>query len=114
MADETNESTGSIARLKARRQVLGLAAASPLILLGLASASKAADPAACFDLDTLPASQQSLRRSLNFKPQSPDPKKHCGICAFFTAADGGCGKCALLSGGPVSFNSVCDSWAAKT
>jgi hypothetical protein len=111
---DTSETDDDNAVLKARRRVLGMAAASPLILLALASSPRAADSTACFDLDALPASQLSLRRSFNFKPQSPDPKKHCGICNFFTATDGDCGKCALLSGGPVSFGSVCDSWTAKS
>jgi hypothetical protein len=102
------------ASVQARRHVLGMAAATPLFLLGLVSSAKAADASACFNLDDLPASQQSLRRSLNFKPQSPDPKKHCSICSFFTATEGGCGKCALLSGGPVGDGSVCDSWTARS
>ena len=68
---------------------------------------------ACYDTATL--QDLSLRRSLNFKDPSPDPKRRCGLCAFFTPASpsGACGKCMLLSGGPVSALSVCDNWAAK-
>ncbi|MFD2430659.1 high-potential iron-sulfur protein [Sphingobium scionense] len=40
--------------------------------------------------------------------------KRCGLCAFFTAAQPGCGKCALLSGGIVPTEGVCDSWAKKS
>ena len=97
-----------------RRGLIGLAAGAPLLLAGLATAGRAEDaPAICVNLDTLPASQKSMRRSLGFKLQSPDPKKHCGICAFFTGVAGGCGKCQLLSGGAVAATGVCDSWAAK-
>ena len=56
---------------------------------------------------------KSLRTSLGFKAQSTDSNKRCGTCAFFTPSAGDCGKCTLLSGGPVSLTSVCDSWAGK-
>jgi hypothetical protein len=45
--------------------------------------------------------------------QSPDPKKSCGKCAFFTGTTGGCGRCQMLSGGIVAAASVCDSFAPK-
>lgn len=94
-----------------RRGLLGLVAATPLLVLG--AAAQAQDGAACVNLDALPASQKSMRRSLGFKALSTDPKKHCGTCAFFTAPVGACGKCQLLSGGAVAAASVCDNWAAK-
>lgn len=98
-----------------RRGLFGLAAAAPLLLLGaFGTGARAQDVAACVNLDALPASQKSMRRSLGFKPQSADPKKRCGTCAFFTAAAGACGKCQLLSGGAVAATSVCDNWAAKS
>ncbi|NML05816.1 twin-arginine translocation signal domain-containing protein [Sphingomonas sp. G-3-2-10] len=95
-----------------RRNLLGLAAAAPVaMLLGAGAAAQGAAP--CVNPDTLPASQKNRRRSLNFVAQSPDPKKSCGKCAFFTGAAGGCGKCQMLSGGIVSAASVCDSFAPK-
>jgi High potential iron-sulfur protein len=97
-----------------RRNMLRASAAAPLLLLGLATSARAADAVACFDLDSMPSSQKNLRKSLGFKPQSTDPKKHCGICNFFTPSEGDCGKCTLLSGGPVSTGSVCNSWVAKS
>ena len=97
----------------ARRKVFVLAAA-PLLLLGLDSYASAAESAACFDMESMPANQKSMRRSLGFKLESPDDKKHCGTCAFFTASAGDCGKCAMLSGGAVATTNVCDSWAAKS
>lgn len=67
---------------------------------------------ACFDPARLP--NAGMRRSLNFQAISTDPKKKCASCAFFTkTASGDCGKCAIFSGGPVSAQSVCDSWASK-
>jgi len=96
-----------------RRAVIRLAACAPLLAVGFATRSAAEDVSVCVNLDTLPASQKSMRRSLGFKLQSPDPQKHCGSCAFFTGDAGGCGKCQLLSGGAVAATSLCDSWAAK-
>ena len=95
-----------------RRSLLALTASAPFLLLGLGQRAEAQD-GACVDPNTLPANQKSMRRSLGFKLQAPDPKKRCGNCAFFTPSSSGCGKCALLSGGIVAAGSVCDSWAAK-
>jgi hypothetical protein len=88
--------------------------ALPLLLLGLGSRARAADAAACFDLEALPASQKRQRRSLNFKLADAGDPKHCGSCAFFTAASSDCGTCQMLSGGTTSTAYVCDSWAAKS
>ena len=95
-----------------RRRLLGTVAAAPVMLL-LTRAAPAAAAAACFDLNTMPADEKSLRTSIGFKAQSSDNAKRCGTCTFFTASAGDCGKCTLLSGGAVSTSSVCDSWAAK-
>lgn len=95
-----------------RRQLIGLVGTLS-VATGLAAAGGASAAEVCFDPDTLPASQKSLRRSLGFQPQSPDPKKQCASCSFFTAAGSDCGKCVLLSGGPVMPGSLCNSWAAK-
>ena len=94
-----------------RRGLFRLAVAAPLLVA--TTKARAQDAAACVNLDALPASQKSMRRSLGFKAQSTDPKKRCGTCAFFTAAAAGCGKCQLLSGGAVAQASVCDNWAGK-
>lgn len=96
--------------LSRRRMIgLGLAAVPALLIGGMAGAQAPA----CANFDALPAAQKGMRSSLGFKPVSPDPKKVCAGCTFFTPAAAGCGKCALLSGGVVAANSVCDSWAAK-
>lgn len=65
----------------------------------------------CFDRTKL--GDLSMRRAINFKDIAPDASRNCGGCAFFTASSEGCGKCMLLSGGPVTALSVCDNWAAK-
>lgn len=95
-----------------RRRFLGLAGATPFILIGLANSARAAD-AACYTPETLPASQKRTRKALGFADVSADPAKSCGGCAFFSGAANGCGTCQLLSGGPVSAKSLCRSWAKK-
>lgn len=96
-----------------RRRFLGLAGATPLVLLGLATSARGTDIVACFNPDALPASQKSMRRSLGFAAVSTDSSKSCGGCAFFTGTTNGCGKCQLLSGGAVASQSTCRSWAKK-
>jgi hypothetical protein len=96
-----------------RRHVFALATV-PLLLLGVGSRARAADTAACFDLESLPASQKRLRRSIGFRLAEKEATQRCGSCAFFTASAGDCGKCEMLSGEVVSTAYVCDSWAAKS
>lgn len=96
-----------------RRDFLRLAGAAPLAICALGSAARAAEAAACFDPDLLPASQKNMRRTLGFVAVSAYPAKSCGGCAFFSGTTSGCGKCQLLTGGPVSAISACRSWAKK-
>ena len=98
---------------KSRRNLVVAAAKIPLLLTVVGAVARAADESPCVDLDSLPASQKSMRRSLGFKAASTDPKKRCGLCVFFTASASNCGTCGLLNGGAVTTSSVCDSWAAK-
>ena len=93
-----------------RRNFLALAGTAPLAALAFGSAAHAA---VCYDPNTLPLSQKSRRRALGYVDASADPVKKCGACAFFTAAEPGCGKCALFSGGPVNAAGVCRSFAPK-
>lgn len=69
--------------------------------------------AGCVDLDSLTASEQSLRKSMNYVEKSPKPGETCSGCSFFTAGEGGCGSCEIFTGGPASAGGRCDSWAAK-
>ena len=96
-----------------RRSLFALAAASPLLVLGLMSRPAAAQQQACFDLATLPMSQRSFRTSLGFKMQATDPNKRCGTCNFYTPGAGDCGKCQIFNNGPTTANSTCGSWAKK-
>ena len=92
-----------------RRALLGLFAG--LAGIGLASRASAQ---VCVDRTKLSAADRSMRLSLNYKDKSPDPKRACGGCAFFSAAQPvSCGRCVMLSGGPVDSVGVCDSWTAK-
>lgn len=98
-----------------RRALLLLAIAAPVAAQASAVAAAAATTAsnACVDPDALPRAQKAMRASLNFRMVSEDPKRQCGGCAFYTAKQGACGSCALLSSGPVPAEGVCDSWAAR-
>lgn len=96
-----------VQRFWTRRSALALLGAVPLAV------SSAARGAVCGDPATLSAAQKSMRKSLGFKAPSPDAAKHCALCSFFTPAAGGCGACALLSGGSVPPDGVCDSFAKK-
>lgn len=97
-----------------RRTLFALAAASPLLLLGLASRPAAAQTAVCYDPTKLPMSQRSFRNSLGFKVQATDPNKKCLNCVFFTPGTGDCGKCQIFDNGPTTANSTCNSWAKKS
>lgn len=92
-----------------RRSLLGLIAAAPI---GIVAARAQGGPA-CYDPAALPAAQKGLRNALAFKDVTPDPAKHCSLCVFFTGSRPGCGNCTLFSGGPVSANSVCNSFGRK-
>ena len=58
-----------------------------------------------------PASQ-SLRDSLHYAEATPNAAQPCSACGFFSAGDGGCGSCTIMSG-PVNAHGHCDSWSAK-
>ena len=103
-----NGPTFSYAPIASRRRLLALALVAPAVLLASAAT---ADPV-CVDLDALPASQKSLRKSVGFQLASDDPKQVCRACNFYTAGEGDCGRCTLLSG-PVPAGGRCDSWAKK-
>lgn len=77
------------------------------------AAGAPAGPAACADPAALPLSQRSRRRSLGYVEPAPDAARRCGGCAFFTAGEGGCGSCQMLTGGPVSASGTCNSFAPK-
>ena len=91
-------------RLLLRRalQLTTALAAAPVLV----RAAKAAD--SCVDPQS-----ESLRASLHYASVSPVAGQNCGACGFFTAAQGGCGNCVIMSG-PVDATGHCDSWSAKS
>ena len=94
---------------------LRLSAAGVAVAALSGCGSKPASSTACADLASLPASEQSLRQSMNYAEKAPDPAKRCAGCSFFTAGEGGaaCGRCEIYSGGPANPGGHCDSWAAR-
>jgi hypothetical protein len=94
-----------------RRRFLSFAAIGGAAVIA-GSGARAEETPACYDPAALPLSQKNRRRSLGYVEPSADPQKHCGLCAFFTAGDPGCGKCQLLNG-PVSAQAVCSSFAPR-
>ncbi len=108
-----------ISRRGALRQIVGLAVGGAALVAGLSacgnSGEKQQAASACVDMDSLSASEGSMRKSAHYVEQSPDPSKMCKGCAFFTpAGDGGaCGACQIFSG-PADADGHCDSWAGKS
>ena len=96
-----------------RRNLLGLIALAPTGIAAARAQNVPAPAPACYDPAALPTSQRSMRNALGFKDVSPEPAKRCSACVFFTGTKPGCGTCALLSGGGVSANSVCNSFGRK-
>lgn len=96
---------------QSRRNFLVLAGLAPIAAV---TAGKAfATPSACNLSTSLPLAQKNSRRGLGYVDVAPDPKKRCGVCAFFTATTGTCGTCQMMNGGPADAGSVCRSFAPK-
>lgn len=96
--------------MTSRRAFLAVAALAPFAAWSGAKAQSSV----CYDPAKLPMSQKSLRTSLKYVDAAPDPtKKRCGLCAFFTGTQAGCGTCVLLSGGAVNATGVCNNFAPK-
>ena len=93
-----------------RRSFLAVAALTPF---ALGAAGRAGAAEACYDPAALSLSQKNLRRSLSYVEASADPKRHCGLCEFYTARSAGCGSCKMMSDNPVNSGGLCDSFAPK-
>lgn len=91
-------------RLLLRRalQLTTALAAAPALVRTAQAAESCVDP-----------QSESLRSSLHYASVSPVTGQNCGACGFFTAAQGGCGNCVIMSG-PVDATGHCDSWSAKS
>ncbi len=96
---------------RSRRQFLAIAGLAPVALLAASTAR--ADTALCYDPSAALLADKNRRRSLGYIDVSGDEKRRCGHCAFFTASQGTCGTCQLMTGAPVSAGAVCKSFAPK-
>jgi hypothetical protein len=93
-------------RIDRREVLVRMVRTLPAIAL-LPVAARAAD--ACVEPET-----ESLRTSLSYTSQTPDPEKPCRKCSFFEPQDSGsCGGCQMLSGSPVDAEGHCVSWSPK-
>lgn len=92
-----------------RRGVLAFCGLMPLGIM-MAGGARAQE-AACGGAPSL--SLLNRRRALGYVEKTPDPKRACGLCAYFTAGAGGCGACQMLSGAAVSSSAVCNSFVKK-
>jgi len=52
-------------------------------------------------------------QALQYVSASTKPDQQCSSCLFYTAAEGGLGKCQLFPQGYVAERGWCSSWAAK-
>ena len=87
------------------------------LALGLQSCGGGSDNATtqtvCADPESLSASEASMRSSLGYTPNSPDPAQNCAGCAYFKGGTAECGACDLLGGGQVNASGRCNSWATS-
>lgn len=105
-----------------RRAVLLRALQLPLggaVLFGLGGCSAGSDSSksagtACADPQALSTAEASMRKSLSYVDQSPNPQQACAGCAFFHAAAVPCGTCDMLNGGAVNAAGHCSSWSAQS
>lgn len=95
-----------------RRDVLLGAGTSSAVLFAAPALAATAEPA-CPDPKNPPPAIAAQRRGLNYVEPSTNPKKRCGLCFWWTATSGGCGKCGLMGGNPTSMNGVCSSFAPR-
>lgn len=96
-----------------RRKFLAIAGLAPVAALLGARQVFAQAQSACYNMSTMSLAQKNMRRSVGFVDPAPDASKKCGTCAFFVAAQNGCGSCQILSGGPTSQSAFCTSFAPK-
>jgi hypothetical protein len=98
-----------------RRELLKRSALLPAaaVLLSAAGCARNGDAQqACYDPSSQAADQVALRDSLKYMERAADPRQSCSACAFFTAAEGGCGHCTIFNG-PANPQGHCNSWSQK-
>jgi len=80
------------------------------------SVARAAEQQAlvCAKPRALSEAQRRQRELDNYTEESPDPRKTCSGCRFFTPGAGAqaCGMCALFNG-PANPRGRCDDWTAR-
>ncbi len=81
---------------------------------GGASSGSAKAAVDCSDTSMLTETDKSLRTTLQYVVDSPDPAQLCSNCQFYTLTEGSpkCGGCTILKG-PIAADGWCSSWAAK-
>lgn len=99
-----------------RRALLGYACQVPAaalfaLITGCADRKQAAS---CADPAQLSDSETSLRASLSYVDDAPDPAKSCSGCAYFQSSEAtlACGQCAILNGA-VAAKGHCTSWTSR-
>jgi hypothetical protein len=75
-----------------------------------------ATPPADAGARTLVTEVEAMRptvEALQYVSASTRPDQHCSNCLFYTAAEGGLGKCQLFLQGYVEERGWCSSWSAR-
>lgn len=84
---------------------------TPLAAFVIATSEVRAAAKVCAADDTESA---ALRSALEYCEVSPDPKRPCAKCAYFTAPTSGtCGTCKIFGGGPANVGGHCNSWSPQ-
>ena len=90
-----------------RRKFLALGAQLP----ALAIFARSVNAEECVDPDDLPDTVYSMRESLEYTDEAPNPEQRCAGCEYFKPQKAGdtCGPCTVLTS-PVSAKGHCVSW----
>ncbi|MCB2076272.1 MAG: high-potential iron-sulfur protein [Novosphingobium sp.] len=89
-----------------RRSLLAIGLLAPFVLTHTAKAQTTC-------VGSLSMSDRNRRRALGYVEASKSRDRRCGLCTFFTATEGACGTCQMLSGQPVDAAAVCNSFVVK-
>jgi hypothetical protein len=96
--------------MKRALQVLGAAAAAPVVLAGCGGGE---EELSCTDTQGLTPAEVQMRQNQSYVDHSPKPSENCANCNFYEAAQAGqCGSCSVIAG-PIHPEGYCNLWAAK-
>ncbi len=90
---------------------LGAAAVAGAVALWLPGRAAADENALASELDD-PVIKATLT-GIGFVSESTTEGQNCANCQFYTAGEGGRGKCAIIPKGLVPESGWCKTWAAK-